>query len=103
MKPLDPEQSTFEAARAGSCTLPSSMSDNDTADTPEFVSRILERFRGLRDKADAALAECRALREEIVRTMRERRDDPMWPDNLPSLSATREVLSKMRAARHAVH
>ena len=61
-----------------------SMADNDTADTPEFVSRILERFRSLRDKADAALAECRALREEIVRTMRERRDDPMWPDNLPS-------------------
>ena len=60
------------------------MSDNDEAFSAEFVSHILERFRSLRDKADAALAECRALREEIVRTMRERRDDSMWPDNLPS-------------------
>ena len=58
------------------------MSDN--ADSAALLPFNLEQLRTLLDKLDAVLAEGRVLREKIVRTMLERRDAPMWPDDPPS-------------------
>lgn len=43
---------------------------------------MLEQFRLIRAKADAALEECRIAREKIVRAMQERRDNPAWPEDV---------------------
>lgn len=42
---------------------------------------MLEEFRLLRAKADAAIEECRIVRERIARA---RRDSPEWPEEVPS-------------------
>jgi hypothetical protein len=47
------------------------------------LSFTLEQLRALLAKVDAALAEGRALRERIMRTMRERRDLLHRPDDRP--------------------
>ena len=54
----------------------------ETSDTAELVARMLEQFRLIRAKADAALEECRIAREKIVRAMQERRDNPAWPEDV---------------------